>query len=51
MFATRATVLASLQTTSGGIAFHRDMILNIPIIADLQLLRDRRQQLMDDRLI
>ena len=51
MFATRATVHGSLQTTPGGIAFHRDMILNIPIIADLQLLRDKRQQLIDDRLI
>ena len=51
MFATRATVHGSLQTTPGGIAFNRDMILNIPLIADWQLLRDKRQQLIDDRLI
>jgi hypothetical protein len=47
MFATRATVHGSLQTTPGGIAFHRDMILNIPIIAA----QEKRQQLIDERLI
>jgi transposase InsO family protein len=51
MFATRATVHGSLQTTPGGIAFQRDMILNLPLIADFQLLKERRQQLIDDRLI
>jgi hypothetical protein len=39
------------QTTPGGIAFHREMIFNIPIIADLHLLQDKRQQLIDDQLI
>ena len=48
MFATRATVHGALKTTPGSIAFHRDMILNIPIIADLQLLRQHRQQLVDE---
>ena len=51
MFAIRATVHGSLQTTPGGIAFQRDMILNLPLIADFQLLKERRQHLIDDRLI
>jgi hypothetical protein len=51
MFATQATVHGTLQTTPGGIAFHRDMILNLPLIADLQVLQERRQQLIDERLI
>jgi transposase InsO family protein len=51
MFATRATVHGTLQTTPGSIAFHRDMILNLPLIADLQVLQERRQQLIDERLI
>ena len=51
VFAARATVHSALQTTPGGLVFGRDMILDIPLIADLQLIRQRRQQLIDDRLI
>ena len=35
----------------GALAFGRDMILNIPIIADLELLRQRRQVLIDRNLV
>ena len=51
VYATRATVHSALQTTPGAVAFGRDMVLDIPTIADLQLIRDRRQQLVDERLI
>ena len=32
-------------------AFHRDMILNIPLIVDFELLRQRRQALIDKSLL
>jgi transposase InsO family protein len=41
MFATRPTVHGTLQTTPGGITFHCDTILNLPLIADLQVLQER----------
>ena len=40
-YSARAAIHHTLQTTLGALAFHRDMLLNIPVIADLQLLRDR----------
>jgi hypothetical protein len=51
MYATRATLHSALQTTPGALAFGRDMVLDIPVIADLQLIQERRQQLINDRLI
>jgi hypothetical protein len=39
------------KTTPGGLAFGRDMILNIPLITDLQQLQRRCQELIDQRLI
>ncbi len=51
VFATRATFHSSIQTTPGGLAFGRDMVLDLPLIADLQLIQQRRQQLIDQRLI
>jgi transposase InsO family protein len=51
MYATRCTYHSALQTTPGGLAFGRDMILNIPLVTDLTLLQERRQQLIDQRLI
>jgi hypothetical protein len=46
-----AAIHGSLKITPGALVFHRDMILNIPIIADLELLRQRRQALIDEQLI
>ena len=40
-----------LQATLGALAFHRDMLLNVPFIADMQLLRDKRQLLIDKKLM
>ena len=51
VFATRANFSDALKTTPGGLAFGRDMVLNIPLITDLQLLQERRQQLIDQRLL
>ena len=51
VYATRATFHSSLNTTPGALAFGRDMVLDIPLITDLQLIQERRQHLIDDRLI
>ena len=48
MYAVRATLHSALQITPGGLAFHQDMILDIPIIADLQLIQEQRQELIGD---
>jgi hypothetical protein len=51
MYATRASFHSGIKTTPGAMAFHRDMIMNIPFIADLNLIREHCQQLIDQRLI
>ena len=51
MHATRTAASHSLGgNTPGSLAFKRDMFLNIPLIADLQTIRDRRQTLIDENL-
>jgi hypothetical protein len=39
MFAHRAAYSSAIQTTPGGLAFGHDMILAVPLIADLQMIR------------
>ena len=51
VYATRSTYHSGLKGTPGSIVFNRDMILDIPFIADLQMIQNHRQQLIDDRLI
>ena len=51
VFASRASLHSTLKTTPGGLAFHHDMIMDIPLIADLQIIQEHRQQLIDNRLI
>jgi transposase InsO family protein len=51
MFATRASSHRSLMNhTPGALAFHRDMLLDIPLIADLITIRNSRQSIIDERL-
>ena len=51
VYATRTTFNSSLNATPGGLAFHRDMVLDLPFHADLTLLQERRQQIVDQRLL
>ena len=46
-YSARAAIHHTLQTTPGALA----LLLNIPVIADLQLLRDKRQMLIDEKLM
>lgn len=47
IFALRATIHTTLQTTPGILAFHRDMLLNIPLNADLIYIQQNRQHLVN----
>ena len=51
LYATRATIHSALNTTPGALVFGRDMILNIPLVADLHAIQQRRQQIVDQRLL
>ena len=48
-YSARVAIHSTLNVAPGALAFHRDMLLNIPLIADLQLLRDKRQLLIDEQ--
>jgi hypothetical protein len=41
----------AMKISPGALVFQRDMLLDIPIIADLHLLREQRQALIDQRLV
>eukprot|EP00957_Ditylum_brightwellii_P114594 8738115-Ditylum_brightwellii.AAC.1 len=50
MHATRCAVSQTLNTSPGALVFGRDMFLELPVIADLITIRDRRQHLVDENL-
>ena len=50
MHAMRCSVSRSLGIAPGSLVFHRDMILDIPLVADLIMIREKRQQLIDENL-
>ena len=51
VFAHCSTFSSAHNSTPGGLAFQRDMILDLPLIADFQIIREKRQQLIDERLV
>ena len=46
--ALRSAVHSTLNISPGALAFHRDMLLPIPIMANYNLIRERRQAVIDD---
>lgn len=50
MHVTRCAVTQSIGTTPGSLVFRRDMFIDLPVIADLVAIRERRQLLIDDNL-
>ena len=50
-FAVRCTVHKTMGVSPGTLCFNRDMLLPIPIIADVQRIRNRRQLLTDNAAI
>ena len=51
LYATRAAFHGSLRGTPGSLVFGRDMVLDIPVIADWLTIQQNKQQLIDQRLI
>ena len=46
-YALRSAMHRTMRVSPGALVFHRDMILNVPLQAELLAIRDRRQQLID----
>ena len=49
-YAYKVAIHRTLNISPGALVFHRDMILNIPLIADLHQLHARRQIIIDELL-
>ena len=47
----RATVSTTLKATPGGLAFSRNMLLNVPLIADWKAIQEHREQLFNKALL
>ena len=47
----RTVIHSTMRISPGALVFHRDMFLDIPLVADLQELQQRRQALIDKNLI
>jgi hypothetical protein len=50
-YSAQAAIHSTLKISAGALVFHRDMFLDIPIIADLQLLQQQQQALIDKNLM
>ena len=51
MHAMQTTVATTLGSTPGALAFSRDMFLNVPLIADWQVIARNREQHVNENLI
>ena len=50
MHVTRCAVNPTPQNSSGSIVYNRDMLIDVPLIADLTVIRDQQQALVDKNL-
>jgi len=50
MHATRNAVNATMEISPGGLVFIRNMIMDIPLVANLEMIRENRQQMIDGKL-
>jgi transposase InsO family protein len=50
-YSLRASVHRSLKASPGSIAFHRDMLLDVPLLINMETLRQQRQALVDQTLL
>ena len=51
VYTLRTTVRRTAGASPGAIVFHQDMIIDLPFVADLLLLRGKRQALVDYNLL
>lgn len=50
LHAARSAIHRTLGVSPGGLVFQRDMLLDIPLLTDIQLIRDRRLVVIDENL-
>jgi hypothetical protein len=50
LHAARSTIYCTLGVSPGGLVFHRDMLLDIPLLTDFQVIRDHQQVIIDENL-
>jgi hypothetical protein len=50
LHAAQSTIHRTLGVSPGGLVFHRDMLLDIPLLTDFQVIRDRQQVIIDEKL-
>ena len=50
MYAIRCAVSATLNKSTGALAYNRNMFMDVPLIEYLNVIRDRRQHLIDENL-
>ena len=50
MHATRCSENHVMQTSPGTMVYGRDMLMDVPLIANISAIRDSRQQLIDKNL-
>ena len=50
MYVIRCSLHHALKMSPGAFVYQQDMFLNIPLIANLQTIQDRRQVLIDENL-
>ena len=49
-YATQCAGNSTLQNSPGSIEFQRDILIDVPLISDLFIIHDRRQDLVDENL-
>ena len=50
-YATRCAVNQTMQTSPGALVFQRDMLFDIPVVTDLDAVRNKRQLQINNNLI
>ena len=50
MHVMRCAVNQTMSTSPGALTFNRDMLINVPLAANLESIRDRRQHLIDENI-
>ncbi|KAL7562592.1 hypothetical protein ACA910_015462 [Epithemia clementina (nom. ined.)] len=48
-YSARTAIHGSLKHSPGSLAFHRDMLFDLPLIVDMEVVRLHRQQIVDER--
>ncbi|KAL7558254.1 hypothetical protein ACA910_009926 [Epithemia clementina (nom. ined.)] len=48
-YSARTAIHGSLKHSPGSLAFHRDMLFDLPLIVDMEMVRLYRQQIVDER--